>query len=60
MMHYASTATADSFKKIFADNDPQFLKLYAMDAINQDFEFWQRDSLPFELLNKETLRQELF
>ena len=40
-------------------NSPELLKLYAVDATNKEYEFWQRDSLPFELLNKETLKQKL-
>ena len=38
---------------------PGDLKLYTVDATNKEYEFWQRDSLPFELLNKETLEQKL-
>ena len=35
------------------------MKLYAVDAANKEYEFWQRDSLPFELLNRETTNQKL-
>ena len=51
--------TAHSFKKYLQINNPQLLKLYAVDATNKEYEFWQRDSLPFELLNKETAKQKL-
>ena len=51
--------TAHSFKRYLQTNSPEFLKLYAVNATNKDYEFWQRDSLPFELLNKETLEQKL-
>ncbi len=40
-------------------DNPELLKLYAVDATNKNYEFWQPDSLPFELLNKETLKQKL-
>ena len=51
--------TAHSFKKHLQINNSQLLKLYAVDAANKEYEFWQRDSLPFELLNKETTNQKL-
>ena len=51
--------TAHAFKKHLRINRPELLKLYAIDATNKDYEFWQPDSLPFELLNKETLKQKL-
>lgn len=35
------------------------MKLYFVDAANKEYEFWQRDSLPFELLNKEPLTKSL-
>jgi REP element-mobilizing transposase RayT len=51
--------TAHSFKKHLQINNPQLLKLYFVNAANKEYEFWQRDSLPFELLNKETTNQKL-
>ncbi len=51
--------TAHSFKKYLQINDSELLKSYAVDATNKEYEFWQRDSLPFELLNKETANQKL-
>ena len=51
--------TAHSFKKHLQINNSQLLKLYAVDAANKEYEFWQRDSLPFELLNKEPLTKSL-
>ena len=51
--------TAHSFKKHLQITSPGDLKLYAVDATNKEYEFWQRDSLPFELLNKETANQKL-
>ncbi len=51
--------TAHSFKKYLQINSPQLLKVYAVDATNKEYEFWKRDSLPLELLNKETAKQKL-
>ena len=51
--------TAHAFKKHLQITSPGNLKLYAVDATNKEYEFWQRDSLPFELLNKETANQKL-
>ena len=42
--------TAHAFKKYLRKNNPELLKLYAVDATNKEYEFWQPDSLPFELL----------
>ncbi len=44
--------TAHAFKKHLKVNNPKFLELFEVDAINKEYEFWQRDSLAFELLKK--------
>ena len=48
--------TAHSYLQM---NNSQLLKLYAVNATDKDYEFWKRDSLPFELIDKETLKQKL-
>lgn len=51
--------TAHAFKKELIKNKPQALKLFAVDAENKAYEFWQRDSLAFELTKKETISQKI-
>ncbi len=51
--------TAHAFKKQLKKNNPKALKLFAVDAENKEYEFWQRDSLAFELTNKETISQKI-
>ncbi len=51
--------TAHSFKKYLEQYDPRLLQLFVVDATNKDYEFWQRDSLAFELLKKQTIMQKL-
>jgi REP element-mobilizing transposase RayT len=51
--------TAHTFEKCLQINKPDLLKLYSVDAANKKYEFWQRDSLAFELLKRQTLKQKL-
>ena len=51
--------TAHSFKKYLKINNPNVLKFFAVDAVNKDCEFWQRDSLAFELTKKQTISQKI-
>ncbi len=51
--------TAHAFKKHLKLHAPKRLTLFAVDAINKDYQFWQRDSLAFELLKKETILQKI-
>ena len=51
--------TAHSFKKWLQVNDTEFLKLFAVNAANKNYEFWQRDSLAFELTQKDTAIQKI-
>ena len=51
--------TAHAFKKQLLLCDPKSLDLYAVDAKNKSYEFWQRDSLAFELFKKETIDQKI-
>ena len=51
--------TAHTFQNYLLTNKPDLLKLYSVDAANKKYEFWQRDSLAFELLKKQTLKQKL-
>ena len=51
--------TAHAFKKELKKNNPEALKLFAVDAENKEYEFWQRDSLAFELTKKETISQKI-
>jgi REP element-mobilizing transposase RayT len=51
--------TAHAFKKYLVQNNPEFLKLFAVNAENKKYEFWQRDSLAFELIKFETAIQKL-
>lgn len=51
--------TAHAFKKYLQQNNPNFLQLFRVNASNKSFEFWQRDSLAFELTQRETAIQKL-
>ena len=51
--------TAHAFKKHLKKNNPEALRLFAVDAKNKEYEFWQRDSLAFELTKKETISQKI-
>ena len=51
--------TAHSFKKYLLRNNPAFLSLFAVSAHNKNYEFWQRDSMAFELTRRETALQKL-
>ena len=51
--------TAHSFKKYLKTNKPEVLKFFAVEAENKEYEFWQRDSLAFELTKKETILQKI-
>ena len=48
-----------AFKKELKKNKPQALKLFAVDAENKAYEFWQRDSLAYEPIKKETISQKI-
>lgn len=51
--------TAHTFEKYLQANKPDLLKLYGVDANNKKYEFWQRDSLAFELLKRKTVKQKM-
>ncbi len=51
--------TAHKFEKHLRLNCPDLLKVYSVDRSNKEDEFWQRDSLAFELLKKQTIQQKL-
>ena len=51
--------TAHAFKKMLALNSPTFLQKFSVIADNKKYEFWQRDSLAFQLTKKETAIQKL-
>ena len=51
--------TAHAFKKHLQLNNPGLLNLYAVEAKNKSYEFWQRDSLAFELFKKQTIKQKI-
>ena len=51
--------TAHTFKKMLQATNPTFLNQFAVQAHNKKYEFWQRDSLAFKLLKKETAIQKL-
>jgi REP element-mobilizing transposase RayT len=51
--------TAHTFEKYLQLQMPGLLKLYKADAANKQYEFWQRDSLAFELLKKQTINQKI-
>jgi len=51
--------TAHSFKKYLKINNPDLLMSFAVVAENKSYEFWQRDSLAFELMKKETILQKI-
>ena len=51
--------TAHEFKKYLRVNNPEFLDLFAVEAENKKYEFWQRDSLAFELTRRKTALQKL-
>ena len=51
--------TAHSFKKYLKTNKPEDLKFFVVEAENKEYEFWQRDSLAFELTKKETILQKI-
>ena len=51
--------TAHAFKKELKKNKSEALKMFAVDAENKEYEFWQRDSLAFELMKKETVLQKI-
>lgn len=51
--------TAHEFKKHLREANPDFLKLFAVKAENKEYEFWQRDSLAFELTQRDTAFQKI-
>ncbi|MEO6637713.1 MAG: hypothetical protein ABIN25_05525 [Ginsengibacter sp.] len=51
--------TTHKFEIYLRLNRPDLLKIYSVDAANKEYEFWQRDSLAFELLKKQTIQQKL-
>ena len=51
--------TAHEFKKYLQANNPKFLSQFRVDSSNKEYEFWQRDSLAFELNQKDTAIQKL-
>lgn len=51
--------TAHAFKKWLKENDAEFLNLFAVKAANKNYEFWQRDSLAFELTQRATAIQKI-
>ena len=51
--------TAHSFEKYLQTNKRIELESYRVNSDNKKYEFWQRDSLAFELLKKQTLKQKL-
>ena len=51
--------TAHSFKKHLQITSPEALKLYAVDATNKEYEFWQRDSLAVPLYSRSVAFQKL-
>ena len=51
--------TAHMFKKYLKAIDPAFLNKFAVEAENKKYEFWQRDSLAFELTKRDTAFQKL-
>ena len=51
--------TAHTFKTMLLQNNPTMLQQFAVVAHNKKYEFWQRDSLAFKLLKRETAIQKL-
>ena len=51
--------TAHTFENYLQLNKPDLLNGYSVGAANKKYEFWQRDSLAFELFKKETLKQKM-
>ena len=51
--------TAHAFKKYLRVNNLGFLDLFGVEAENKRYEFWQRDSLAFELTQRKTALQKL-
>jgi putative transposase len=51
--------TAHEFKKYLQLSNPLLLLQYAVDAHNKAYEFWQRDSMAFLLVKRETALQKL-
>jgi len=51
--------TAHTFKKKLREQDPALLNSYAVNAVNKDFEFWQRDPLGIRLFSRQVTMQKL-
>ena len=51
--------TAHEFKKYVQVYEPALLSLYAVNAHNKLYEFWQRDAMAFSLFKRETALQKL-
>ena len=51
--------TAHVFKKYVQQHHPQWLPLFAVEAENKSYEFWQRDPVAFELTQRNTALQKL-
>ena len=51
--------TAHMFKKKLRSKDIKMLNTYAVDAVNKNFEFWQRDSLAIKLFTRKVAEQKL-
>ena len=51
--------TGHPFKKIMTEKYPAWLQEFTMEAVNRQYQFWQRDSLAFPLFTKAVILQKI-
>ena len=51
--------TAHQFKKILATTHPAWLEEFKVEAVNKQYEFWQRDSMAFPLFSRAVINQKI-
>jgi putative transposase len=51
--------TGHQFKKLLSDKYPAWLSEFKIEAVNKQYEFWQRDSLAFPLFSKSIINQKM-
>ena len=47
------------FKKILTDKYPAWLEDFKVEAVNRQYQFWQRDTLAFPLFSKSVINQKI-
>ena len=51
--------TGHQFKKILSDKHPAWLQEFKVEAVNKQYEFWQRDALAYPLFSRAVINQKI-